>query len=143
MHWRSHRDVASVRQNAGILNDADLVAFVATTDISKARAFYADVVGLTLTEDTPFACVFDANGTSVRLTPVRDHTPAPFTVLGWNVVDIAATVRGLSGRGVAFQRFDGMEQDELGIWTTPGGDFVAWFKDPDDNVLSLTQYATE
>jgi catechol 2,3-dioxygenase-like lactoylglutathione lyase family enzyme len=140
----SHRRaVTPVRQNPCMLNDADLVAFVATSDITKARAFYADVLGLTLTEDTPFACVFDANGTSVRVTPVRDHTPAPYTVLGWNVADIAASVRDLTSRGVVFQRFDGMEQDDLGIWTTPGGDFVAWFKDPDDNVLSLTQYATE
>jgi len=126
-----------------MLNAADLVAFVATTDIAQARAFYADVIGLALTEDSPFACVFDANGTSVRVTPVRDHTPAPYTVLGWNVGDIAAAVRDLARRGVDFQRFDGMEQDELGIWTTPGGDLVAWFKDPDGNLLSLTQYATE
>ncbi len=130
-------------QTAGMLNDADLVAFVATTDIAKARAFYADVVGLTLTEDSPFACVFDANGTSVRVTPVRDHTPAPFTVLGWIVADIAASIRDLASRGAAFQRFDGIEQDDLGIWTTPDGSFVAWFKDPDGNLLSLTRHASE
>jgi hypothetical protein len=62
-------------------------------------------------------------------------------VLGWTVADIAASVRNLVDRGVSFQRYDGMEQDDLGIWTTPDGSFVAWFKDPDDNVLSLTQYA--
>ena len=123
-----------------MLPDSELVAFVATTDLARARAFYADVVGLTVTEDSPFACVFDANGTAVRVTPVRDHTPAPFTVLGWTVRDMAASVRDLVSRGVGFQRFDGMDQDELGVWTAPGGDRVAWFKDPDGNVLSLTEY---
>ena len=123
-----------------MLPDSELVAFVATTDIARARAFYADVLGLTPTEDSPFACVFDANGTSVRVTPVRDHAPTPFTVLGWTVADVAASVRDLVSRGVVFQRFDGMDQDELGVWTAPGGDLIAWFKDPDGNVLSLTQF---
>jgi len=126
-----------------MLNTADLVAFVATTDIAKARAFYADVLGLRLTEDTPFACVFDANGTSVRVTPVHELNVAPYTVLGWEVTDMAASIRDLVSRGVVFQNFDGMEQDELGIWTTPGGDQVAWFKDPDGNLLSLSRHASQ
>jgi hypothetical protein len=63
-----------------------------------------------------------------------------YTVLGWRVADIAATARGLAGRGVEFLRHDGMDQDENGAWTTPGGDKVAWFADPDGNVLSLTQF---
>jgi catechol 2,3-dioxygenase-like lactoylglutathione lyase family enzyme len=132
-----------VRQNAGMLNDADLVAFVATTDITEARRFYAEVLGLTLTEDTPFACVFDAHGTALRVTPVPEPRVAPYTVLGWEVTDMEASIRELAGRGVVFEHFDGMTQDELGIWTTPGGDQVAWFKDPDANLLSLSRHATE
>ncbi len=123
-----------------MLRECDLVAFLATTDIVRARSFFADTLGLTLLEDTPFACVFDAHGTTLRVTPVESKASAPYTVLGWEVPDIAAAVRDLVGRGVEMMRVDGIEQDELGIWTTPGGDRVAWFKDPDDNTLSLSHH---
>lgn len=131
-----------IGQYGRVLANAELVAFLPTTDLERARAFFTETVGLSITASTPFACVFDAHGTALRVTPVDDVRPAPYTVLGWVVADIAASVRGLAARGVRFERFPAMEQDELGIWTTPGGDLVAWFEDPDGNVLSLTQFAS-
>jgi hypothetical protein len=83
--------------------------------------------------------VFDANGTMLRVTAVPELKPAGYTVAGWLVDDIGAAVRSLRDAGVDFRRFEGMDQDDLGVWTTPGGDKVAWFNDPDGNVLSLTQ----
>jgi catechol 2,3-dioxygenase-like lactoylglutathione lyase family enzyme len=122
-----------------MLGSSDLVAFAASADLPRARVFYEQVLGLPVVEQNDFACVFDANGTMLRVTPVREVSPAGYTVLGWRVADIEAVVRGLSARGVAFSRFDGMEQDDNHIWTSPGGDKVAWFTDPDGNILSLTQ----
>ena len=84
--------------------------------------------------------MFDANGTMLRVTPVGEVTPAPFTVVGWAVSDIGGVVQRLTDDGVAIQRFEGLEQDDLGIWNAPSGDQVAWFKDPTGNTLSLTQF---
>jgi len=125
-----------------ILGDCKLVAFVATTDSAKARAFFEGVLGLTLVEDQqPFALVFDANGTMLRVTVVREHTPAPFTVLGWDVDSIEETVDRLTAAGVELQRYPGVNDgDPKGIWTAPSGARIAWFKDPDGNVLSVTQF---
>jgi catechol 2,3-dioxygenase-like lactoylglutathione lyase family enzyme len=120
-----------------MLGSADLVAFVPSYDLARSRAFYEGVLGLTVLEENPIALVVDANGTILRITAVADFTPHPFTTLGWEVPDIEAAVRGLVGRGVTFQRFDGMEQDDLGIWQTPGPARVAWFQDPDGNLLSV------
>jgi hypothetical protein len=92
-------------------------------------------------EQNDFACVFDANGTMLRVTAVAEVARVGYTVLGWRVPDIAAIVHGLTARGVVFLRYDGMDQDENGVWTTPADDKVAWFADPDGNVLSLTQFA--
>jgi catechol 2,3-dioxygenase-like lactoylglutathione lyase family enzyme len=117
----------------------DLIGFVSTTDPGRARQFYGEVLGLELRSESPFALVFDANGTMLRVTRADELVIAPYTVLGWRVADIAQTVGGLNGRGVAFLRFEGMSQDALGVWTTPGGDRVAWFKDPDGNTLALFQ----
>jgi catechol 2,3-dioxygenase-like lactoylglutathione lyase family enzyme len=122
-----------------VLGKADLVAFVATTDLGRARAFYAETLGLTLVDENPSACVFDANGTSLRVTAAPELEPAGYTVLGWLVDDISSAVRELVAREVEPKRFEGMDQDEQGVWTTPGGDKVAWFADPDGNLLSLTQ----
>ena len=119
----------------------DLVAFVHVTDLTRARAFYDGVLGLTLTEDTPIALVFDAHGTTLRVTLVEGHMPLAGTTLGWQVDDIAVSIGALTARGVEFTRYEGMEQDDLGVWNTPGGDQVAWFPDPDGNTLSLTQGA--
>jgi hypothetical protein len=93
-----------------------------------------------VTGHNAFACVLDANGIMLRVTAVPEVSPPGYTVLGWRITDIAATVRALTARGVAFLRYDAMDQDEQGIWTTPGGDQVAWFADPDGNTLSLTQF---
>jgi catechol 2,3-dioxygenase-like lactoylglutathione lyase family enzyme len=117
-----------------------VIAFVAATDLDRAREFYQGVLGLALTEQNGFAAVFDAHGTMLRVTAVEQVAPAGYTVLGWRVDDIAASIADLAGRGVVFTRYEGMEQDPLGIWTTPGGDQVAWFTDPDANTLSLTQF---
>ena len=122
-----------------MLESAELVAFVATSDVPRARTFYEEVVGLELVRDDGFALVFDAHGTTLRVTHVAEVAVAPYTALGWLVPDLAATVAALAGRGVVFERFDGVDQDEHGIWTAPGGDLVAWFKDPDGNTLSVTQ----
>jgi catechol 2,3-dioxygenase-like lactoylglutathione lyase family enzyme len=122
-----------------VLADCDLVAFVATTDLARAREFYEGLLGLTFIAETPIACLFDAHGTTVRVTAVPEVHVAPYTVLGWTVPDIASVVRSLVNRGVGFQRFDGMAQDDLGVWRTPSGDQVAWFTDPDGNTLSVTQ----
>ena len=123
-----------------MLESCDLVAFVGAADLDLARAFYEGVLGLPVTERTDFACVFDSGGTMLRVTAVPAVAQPGYTVLGWRVPDITAVVRELTGRGVTVLRFDGMAQDEDGIWTTPGGDRVAWFADPDGNTLSLTQF---
>ena len=124
-----------------MLGSCELTAFVATADAERARAFYEGVLGLRSVADEPFALVFDANGTSLRISKVQSVAAAPYTVLGWEVSDIAAVVRGLGEKGVMFERFPGMEQDELGVWASPGGAKVAWFKDPDANLLSVTEGA--
>ena len=121
------------------LGSAKLVAFVATCDLARAGAFYGDVLGLGELDSSPFARVFDAAGTVVRVTLVSGHVPVAQTVLGWPVPDIEAALDGLARRGVEAVRYDGMEQDERGIWTAPGSTRVAWFRDPDGNTLSLSQ----
>jgi catechol 2,3-dioxygenase-like lactoylglutathione lyase family enzyme len=123
-----------------LLNRSRLMAFVATAKPDEARRFYREVLGLTLTEEGPFALVFDAHGTMLRVQKVEACTPHAHTALGWHVDDIRGTIRSLEQRGVHFERYAGMPQDESGVWTTPDGASVAWFKDPDGNVLSLTQF---
>jgi catechol 2,3-dioxygenase-like lactoylglutathione lyase family enzyme len=124
-----------------MLRSNDLVAFVAATDLRRARAFYEQTLGLPVLEHNDFACVLDAHGTMLRVTAVHEVARAGYTVLGWRVADIAVATRELTARGVIFLRYEGMGQDEHGIWTTPGGAQVAWFTDPDGNTLSLTQDA--
>jgi len=122
-----------------MLGAIDIVAFVPTKDTEKARAFYEGVLGLRFVKDDGFAMVMDANGIMVRVTKAQ-FTPAPFTILGWQVSDIEHVVAGLQGKGVQFERFGFFQQDALGIWTAPTGDKVAWFKDPDGNILSVSQH---
>jgi catechol 2,3-dioxygenase-like lactoylglutathione lyase family enzyme len=124
-----------------MLEKSEVIAFVSSTDLRQARVFYEQTLGLRLIEQNDFACVFDANGAMLRVTAVAEVARAGSTVLGWRISDIAATVRGLAAKGVLFLRYDGMDQNESGVWTTPGGDKVAWFADPDGNVLSLTQFS--
>lgn len=125
-----------------ILGGSKVVAFVPTTNPVKARAFYESILGLQLVADEPpFALVFDANGTMLRVTTVGEHHPAPFTVLGWEVDSIESTVERLTEAGVEFQRYPGLnDSGPLPIWNAPGGARIAWFHDPDKNVLSLTQF---
>ena len=121
----------------------DIVAFVPTTNPARSKKFFETTLGLRLVSEDSFALVFDANGTSLRVANVssaKGHRPAPFTILGWAVKDIAATVTELSARGVTFERFPGMKQDDGGVWISPSGARIAWFKDPEGNILSLTEY---
>ncbi|HZS48566.1 MAG TPA: VOC family protein [Blastocatellia bacterium] len=129
-----------------MLNTAKICAFVATTDSEKAKAFYVDTLGLKFVSDDQFAMVLNSNGINVRVTKVAKHTPQQFTVLGWEVVDIKESVSTLTSKGIKFEKYGFPGQDEDGIWTAPmvdnstGGAKIAWFKDPDGNVLSLAQY---
>ena len=123
-----------------MLSSARLVAFVPTSDFDKARAFYEGVLGLKFISQDGFALVMHSNETNIRIAKVGKFTPAQFTILGWDMPDLASAVRALSGEGVTFERFPGIQQDELGIWTAPSGAKVAWFKDPDGNILSLSQH---
>jgi len=125
-----------------VLGGSKLVAFAPTTDPTKARAFYEGILGLHLVaHEKPFALVFDANGTMLRVTTVHELKPQQFTILGWQVADIEATVDRLAAAGVDFNRYKGMnDTDPRGIWNSPSGARVAWFKDPDGNVLSVTGF---
>jgi catechol 2,3-dioxygenase-like lactoylglutathione lyase family enzyme len=119
---------------------ARLIGFVPTTDLDRAAKFYAGLLGLELVETSPFACVFRSGTTMLRVTKVDELTPQPFTVLGWEVDTLAESIDELVTRGVTFTTYEGMGQDARGVWTTPGGDQVAWFTDPDGNTLSLTRF---
>lgn len=122
------------------LASSSLVAFVGVCDPDRAKRFYRDTLGLRLvSEELPFALVFDVQGTMLRVTVVPEVKPAKFTVLGWKVPDIQAAVSSLDKEGVEFRRYAGLQQDGLGIWTSPSGARVAWFHDPDGNLLSVTQ----
>ena len=123
-----------------MLGSRNLVAFVATTNASRARQFYEKVLGLRFVADEPWALVFDAHATMLRIQKVEKMTPQPHTSLGWEVPDIAAILQALLEAGVHCERYDFLEQDGLGVWSTPSGAKIAWFKDPDGNTLSLTQF---
>jgi catechol 2,3-dioxygenase-like lactoylglutathione lyase family enzyme len=120
-----------------MLEDATQVGFVGVSDLDSAQHFYGAVLGLELTDALPYALVHEAPGSHLRITLVDEVRAAPYTVLGWVVADLEAEVDRLVGAGVAFNRYDGMEQDERGIWTAPSGARIAWFHDPDGNNLSL------
>ena len=122
-----------------MLASAELVAFVPVTDLGRARTFYEGVLGLPCVDADRFACILDCAGTTLRATFVGGFTPGSHTVVGWALDDLPAAVQYLADRGVKMDRFPGLEQDDQGIWTTPNGDKVVWFKDPDGNTLSLTQ----
>lgn len=124
-----------------MLKTAKVISFIATARPAEAKAFYKDVLRLPLRSEDRFATVFGLGQGTLRVTPVEALVPAPFTVLGWEVEDIVRESKVLGEFGVVFERFPGLEQDKAGIWTAPGGAKVAWFKDPDGNILSLTQPA--
>ncbi|HEY8833759.1 MAG TPA: VOC family protein [Gemmatimonadaceae bacterium] len=126
-----------------MLGSSDIVAFVPSRSPKKSRSFYEHTLGLGFVSDDQFANVFDANDVMVRVVDVSSvdgFTPFPFTILGWSVDNIEKTVKGLQKKGVTFERFQGMDQDQLGIWTSPSGARIAWFKDPDGNLLSLSEH---
>jgi len=116
------------------------MAFIPVSNLHAARSFYGGTLGLRVTEENPYAVVMDAGGTMLRLTQVDDLRPQPFTIAGWQVSDMDESIESLRTRGVTFIRYEGMTQDARGIWSTPGGDRVAWFHDPDGNTLSLTSF---
>jgi len=122
-----------------MLGTAKIVAFGATRDSARSRAFYEGVLGLSFIEDNPYACVFDAGGVQLRMQKVRSLTPQPHTMLGWSVASIGDVVASLVGKGVTMERYGFLEQDEHGVWTSPSGAKIAWMKDPDGNLISLTE----
>ena len=116
------------------------VSFIATDNPDEARTFFEDVLGLKLLEATPFALVFVDGGHVLRVQIVSELQPVGYTVHGWQVADIAYNIEELTSKGVQFQRFDQLNQDALGVWTTTDGNKIAWFTDPSGNTLSLTEY---
>lgn len=125
-----------------MLGSADLIAFVPTRDPAKARRFYKEILGLEFIGEDPFALVFNAHGTTLRIanvSEVKGFRPAPFTIVGWVVTNVSDAAGDLVKKGVPFERFPGMDQDPQGVWQSPSGARVAWFKDPDGNILSITQ----
>jgi catechol 2,3-dioxygenase-like lactoylglutathione lyase family enzyme len=130
-----------------MLGSARIVAFAPTTDYARARAFYVETLGLSFVSQDQFALVVDSNGTKVRISKVPEFAAQRFTILGWDVSDIDEVVSRLKEKGVSCEKFGLPGQDERGIWTAPAvdnnssGARVAWFKDPDGNVLSVTQFA--
>ncbi len=125
-----------------MLGARDVITFVPTRDRKAARAFYERVLGLAFVSEDPFALVFRAHGVMLRVVDVsgvEGFTPAPFTILGWQVPSAGEAVRELGARGVEFERYPGMVQSVEGIWNSPSGARIAWFKDPDGNVLSITE----
>jgi catechol 2,3-dioxygenase-like lactoylglutathione lyase family enzyme len=123
-----------------MLSEYDIIAFIGTTNSERSKAFYTGVLGLRLIEDAQFATVYDAHGTMLRVFKLEELAPARYTVLGWKVPDIAAAIDQLMNLGVTFEHIPGMQQDRRGVWTSPDGHQIAWFKDPDGNTLSLTQF---
>ncbi|HEU5450878.1 MAG TPA: VOC family protein [Terriglobales bacterium] len=127
---------------ASSLAKAEVMTFVATADPGRARSFYQDTLGLKFVADEPYALVFDLNGIMLRIQKLREKaSPPQGTALGWKVRSISAAVKDLTVRGVRFERYPGMPQDDAGVWTSPSGARIAWFKDPDGNTLSLTEFA--
>ena len=117
-----------------------MIGFVLTAKPEESKRFYSDVLGFRFVKDDGFALVFDAHGTMIRVAKVQSHAPAVGTTLGWEVADVSAAVKDLTAAGAQFERYEFMQPDSQGIVTFPGGDKVAWFKDPDGNVLSVSQH---
>ena len=123
-----------------MLSAGKLIGFVPTRDSKRSREFYEDKLGFKFVSDDQFALVIQAGESMIRIVKGAKFTPAQYTVMGWEVTDIVAIVKWLSERGVTFEKYPFVQDQKLGIWTTPNGDKVAWFKDPDGNVLSLSQH---
>ena len=125
-----------------MLGESSLVAFLATTDATRARAFYEGVLGLRFVSGDPFAVVYRVQGVELRLQKVPQLNPQPHTALGWSVTGIDKVVPDIAARSGKFERFPPMQQDGAGIWQSPSGARVAWLKDPDGNLLSLSAAPT-
>ncbi|HLY62973.1 MAG TPA: VOC family protein [Terriglobia bacterium] len=123
-----------------MLGSQKIVAFVPTTDFKRARAFYEGVLELNFVSEDSFALVMDANGIMIRVTKVPEFEPQQFTILGWAVANIEQYVSGLQKKGVKFEQYGLPNQDPTGVWSAPGGAKVAWFKDPDGSILSISQH---
>jgi len=123
-----------------MLASRKVIGFIPTTNFKRARVFFERTLGLEFVGSDGFALVFKAGGTTIRVVKVQDLTPAQYTILGFKVPNIETIVSRLASRSVTFERYPGMKQGDLGIWSAPGGAMVAWFKDPDGNTLSVTQY---
>ena len=121
------------------LRNQNTISFLATADASESRAFFEQIVGLDLLEETDFALVFSIANGQLRIQKVQQVSPPAYTCMGWEVDDIETVVATLSDRGVVFDQYDGLQQSEHRIWTSPSGAKIAWFRDPDGNTLSLTQ----
>lgn len=118
-----------------------VMGFLPTTDAKRARNFFENKVGLRFVAEDTYALVMESNGTTIRIAIVQDFKSAPYTVLGWEVKDVESVAREMATRGVVFEKYPFAKDKELGIWTSPEGAKVTWFKDPDGNVLSLTQHS--
>lgn len=125
-----------------MVRDAKLVAFGATTDGVRAVDFYTKVLGLALRYEDEFAISLDSDGVELRLQKVEQFTPQTFTTLGWQVASLPDVLERLIPYGVVAERYSWLDQDAVGIWQAPSGARVAWFKDPDGNLLSVSQYPT-
>jgi predicted enzyme related to lactoylglutathione lyase len=124
-----------------VLESAELLSFVPVRDVDRARAFYEQVLGCTVHEFDEYGSLLEWSGARLRLARVEEEAAPSYTVLGWVVPSVADAVRSLTAAGASFRHYEGMGQDDLGIWAAPSGDLVAWFSDPEGNTLSLTQEA--
>jgi len=122
-----------------MLANETLKSFVPTVKPAEAKVFYRDILGLELLSEDDYALEFDANGTLFRVIIVPNLQPHPFTALGWNVGNIETVIKSLNSKGVFCEKYEFLPQDDLGVWTSPNGSKVAWFRDPDGNILSLTE----
>jgi catechol 2,3-dioxygenase-like lactoylglutathione lyase family enzyme len=125
-----------------VLKTSEVVCFLPSEDLERSERFFQDVLGLPLVSRSPYASVFSIGGATLRVTRVDGLRPQPFTVFGWLVQDLRGALEELRERGTVMLVYEGLDQDDHSVWTTPSGDLVAWFKDPDANVLSLTQLGT-
>jgi catechol 2,3-dioxygenase-like lactoylglutathione lyase family enzyme len=123
-----------------MLQSGKLVGFVPATDYEKARDFYVGKLGFEFISLDQFALAVKVGGHMIRITKMPNFAPLQGTILGWEVGDIEAVVGWLKNRGVAVEKYPFVQDQELGIWTAPGGARIAWFKDPDGNVLSVSQH---
>jgi catechol 2,3-dioxygenase-like lactoylglutathione lyase family enzyme len=123
-----------------MLSSNKMIGFVLTKDAQRARKFYGETLGFKFASEDQFALVMETDQNMIRISPVKDFAPAQHTVMGWEVKQIDRIATDLKERGVVFENYPGMKHSDLGIWSSPSGDKVAWFKDPDGNLLSISQH---